>query len=75
MPPLLGTDATGDPYQALDRAVTTFLAGQVSDTTRSTLEKESSDPKTVSAQLAGVKQANLAVITGLVLGSPEFQQR
>jgi len=76
LPPLLGTDATGDPYQALDRAVTTFLAGQVSDTTRSTLEKESSDPRALSAQLSGaVKEVNLAVITGLVLGSPEFQQR
>ena len=74
--PLLGNDAAADPYQALDRAVTAFLAGQVSDSTRSTLEKESSDPKAVSVQLAGnVKQANLAVITGLVLGSPEFQQR
>ncbi len=76
LPPLLGTEATGDPYQALDRAVTTFLAGQVSDTTRSTLEKESSDPRALSAQLSGaVKEVNLAVITGLVLGSPEFQQR
>ena len=76
LPPLLGTDAAADPYQALDRAVTTFLAGQVSDTTRSTLEKESSDPRALSAQLSGaVKEVNLAVITGLVLGSPEFQQR
>jgi uncharacterized protein (DUF1800 family) len=76
LPPLLGTDVKGDPYQALDRAVTTFLAGQVSDSTRSTLEKESSDPQALSAQLAGaVKEVNLAVITGLVLGSPEFQQR
>jgi len=74
--PLLGTDTTGDPYQALDRAVTTFLAGQVSDSTRSILEKESTDPRALSAQLSGaVKEVNLAVITGLVLGSPEFQQR
>ncbi len=76
LPPLLGTDITSDPYQALDRAVTSFLAGQVSDSTRSTLETESSDPQALSAQLAGsVKEVNLAVITGLVLGSPEFQQR
>jgi len=76
LPPLLGTDAAADPYQALDRAVATFLAGQVSETTRSTLEKESSDPRALSAQLSSaVKEVNLAVITGLVLGSPEFQQR
>ena len=76
LPPLLGNDAASDPYQALDRAVVTFLAGQVSDATRATLEKESSDPRAMSVQLAGnAKQANLAVITGLVLGSPEFQQR
>jgi uncharacterized protein (DUF1800 family) len=76
LPPLLGSEAADDPYQALDRAVTTFLAGQVSGNTRATLEKESIDPRAVNAQLATrARQVNLAVITGLVLGSPEFQQR
>jgi uncharacterized protein (DUF1800 family) len=74
--PLLGTDSADDPYQALDRAVGVFLAGQISDNTRATLEKESSDPQVLGAKLAApVRQANLGVITGLVLGTPEFQQK
>jgi uncharacterized protein (DUF1800 family) len=76
LPPLLGSDAAGDPYQALDRAVTAFLAGQVSENTRATLEKEAADPRGPGVKAAGpVKQVSLDVITGLVLGSPEFQQR
>jgi uncharacterized protein (DUF1800 family) len=74
--PLLGTDSADDPYQALDRAVGVFLAGQISDNTRATLEKESTDPQVSGARLAApVRQANLGVITGLVLGTPEFQQK
>jgi uncharacterized protein (DUF1800 family) len=74
--PLLGTDSADDPYQALDRAVDVFLAGQVSETTRATLVKESSDPQVLGAKLAApVRQANLGLITGLVLGAPEFQQK
>ncbi len=74
--PLLGTDSADDPYQALDRAVGVFLAGQISDTTRATLLKESSDPQILGAKLAApVRQANLGLITGLVLGAPEFQQK
>jgi len=76
LPPLLGTESAGDPYQALDRAVGVFLAGQVSDASRATLEKESADPQVLGAKLAApVRQANLGVITGLVLGTPEFQHK
>ena len=53
----------------------TFLAGQVSETTRSTLERESSDPKIAAALPGGAKRTDLGVITGLVLGAPEFQRR
>jgi uncharacterized protein (DUF1800 family) len=72
---LLGTEAQADPYQALERAIDLFLAGQVSPNTRSTLEKESADPKIVQTNSGGRTQANLGTIAGLVLGSPEFQQR
>jgi uncharacterized protein (DUF1800 family) len=72
---LLGTEAQTDPYQALERAIDLFLAGQISPNTRSTLEKESADPKIVQTNSGGRTQANLGTITGLVLGSPEFQQR
>jgi uncharacterized protein (DUF1800 family) len=72
---LLGTEAQADPYQAIERAIDLFLAGQVSTNTRSTLEKESADPKIVQTNSGGRTQANLGTIAGLVLGSPEFQQR
>jgi uncharacterized protein (DUF1800 family) len=76
LPPLLGKDVAQDPYQAMDRAVEVFLAGQVSEATRSTLQKESADPRAMGAKSAGAaRQANLGMITGLVLGAPEFQQR
>ncbi len=76
LPPLLGDDAAEDPYQALDRAVSVFLGGQVSDATRATLEKESADPHALGiSAAANTRQASLGVITGLVLGAPEFQQR
>jgi uncharacterized protein (DUF1800 family) len=74
--PLLGSDAMDDPYQALDRAENTFLAGQVSEATRATLERESADPKIAAAAFPeGAKRADLGVIAGLVLGAPEFQRR
>ena len=73
--PLLGTEAEADPYQALERAIHLLLAGQVSAATRSTLEKQSADPQIAQVKSAGVAQVNLGAITGLVLGTPEFQQR
>ena len=72
---LLGTEAQTDPYQALERAIDLFLAGQISPNTRSTLERESADPKIVQAKSSGTREVNLGTITGLVLGAPEFQQR
>jgi uncharacterized protein (DUF1800 family) len=73
--PLLGAEAETDPYQALERAVNLFLAGQMSATTRSTLEKQSADPQIVQIKSGTTTQVNLGTITGLVLGTPEFQQR
>jgi len=73
---LVGLDVSGNPRLALERVETVFLAGQVSDTTRSTLDKETSDPQILGATLDDpVKQVNLSLLTGLVLGSPEFQKR
>jgi uncharacterized protein (DUF1800 family) len=73
--PLLGAVAEADPYQALEHAVNLFLAGQISATTRSTLERQSADPQIVQVKSGGTTQVNLGIITGLVLGAPEFQQR
>ncbi len=73
---LVGTDFGTNPQLALQRIETEFLAGQLSETTRATLEKEMTDPQILGAKLDDpVKQVNVSLITGLVLGSPEFQKR
>jgi len=73
---MVGTDVRTNPRLALDRVESEFLAGQVSDTTRATLEKEMVEPRILGAKLDDpVKQVNVDLITGLVLGSPEFQKR
>jgi uncharacterized protein (DUF1800 family) len=73
---LVGADVTASPQLAMDRVESVFLAGQVSDTTRATLDKETADPQMLGAKLDDpAKQVNVGLITGLVLGSPEFQKR
>ena len=73
---LLGADVAVNPQLALDRIEGEFLAGQVSDSTRATLEKEMAEPRILGAKLDDpVTQVNVSLITGLVLGSPEFQKR
>jgi uncharacterized protein (DUF1800 family) len=74
--PLVGTDVMTRPQLALERIEAEFIAGQVSDTTRATLEQQMQEPRILGAKLDDpVKQVNVALITGLVLGSPEFQKR
>jgi uncharacterized protein (DUF1800 family) len=74
--PLVGTDVMTKPQLALERVEAEFIAGQVSDTTRATLEQQLQEPRILGAKLDDpVKQVNVALITGLVLGSPEFQKR
>jgi uncharacterized protein (DUF1800 family) len=73
---LLGTDSSSDPKAALDRAVQIFLGGQAAPTTVDTLQKQLENPQVVQAKLDDpVKQVDLGVVTGLVLGAPEFQRR
>ncbi len=73
---LVGTDAAGNPKQGLDRAIAAFLAGQVSPGTRATLEKQLGDPQVLQATLDdSFRRADVGVIAGLVLGTPEFQRR
>jgi uncharacterized protein (DUF1800 family) len=73
---LLGTDSSNDPKAALDRAVQVFLGGQVAPNTVDTLQKQLENPQVVQAKLDDpVKQVDLGVVTGLVLGAPEFQRR
>jgi uncharacterized protein (DUF1800 family) len=73
---LVGQDVARDPRAAIDRVVEEFLGGQVSSQTRAILEKQSTNPQVLRATLDDpVKQVDLGVVTGLVLGSPEFQRR
>jgi len=73
---LIGSDSLGDPKAALDRAVQVLLGGQATPSTKETLEKQLENPLIVQAKLDDpVKQVDLGVVTGLVLGAPEFQRR
>ena len=73
---VLGSDIEKDPKSALDRAVLVFLGGQAAPGTVDTLEKQLQNPQVVQAKLDDpVKQVDLGVVTGLVLGAPEFQRR
>jgi len=73
---LLGPDSTTDANVALERSLGTFLGGQVTSTTRQTLEARLNDPQILQARLDDpVKQVNEGLIAGLVLGAPEFQRR
>ena len=72
---LLGVDAT-EPNVALERALQIFLGGQASPTTLETLQKQLDSPQVLQAKLDDpVKKVDLGVVTGLVLGAPEFQRR
>jgi uncharacterized protein (DUF1800 family) len=74
--PLFGPEASIDANKALERGIDIFLAGQVSDSTRKTLEVRMNDPQILQARLDDpVKQVNEGLIAGLVLGAPEFQRR
>jgi uncharacterized protein (DUF1800 family) len=73
---LLGSDVEKDPKSALNRAVLVFLGGEAAPGTVDTLEKQLENPQVVQAKLDDpVKQVDLGVVTGLVLGAPEFQRR
>jgi uncharacterized protein (DUF1800 family) len=73
---LLGMESATDPKTALDRAVGVFLGGQAAPTTVETLQKQLDSPQVLQAKLDDpVKQVDLGVVAGLVLGAPEFQRR
>ncbi|MFI5098100.1 MAG: DUF1800 domain-containing protein [Candidatus Acidiferrales bacterium] len=73
---LLGSASGADAKVALDRAVAVFLGGQAASGTVETLQKQLDNPQIVQAKLDDpVKQVDLGVVTGLVLGAPEFQRR
>jgi uncharacterized protein (DUF1800 family) len=73
---LLGMEPTTDAKTVLDRAVGVFLSGQAAPATVETLQKQLDSPQVLQAKLDDpVKQVDLGVVAGLVLGAPEFQRR
>jgi uncharacterized protein (DUF1800 family) len=73
---LLGLDLSTDPKVALNRAVELFLGGEAARGTVETLERQVEDPQILQAKLDDpVKRVDMGMVTGLVLGAPEFQRR
>jgi uncharacterized protein (DUF1800 family) len=73
---LLGVDSAAEAKSALERAVEVFLGGHAAPNTVETLQKQLDSPQVVQAKLDDpVKPVDLGVVTGLVLGAPEFQRR
>jgi uncharacterized protein (DUF1800 family) len=73
---LLGLDTSADAKAVLNRAVELFLGGEAARGTVETLEKQVEDPQILQAKLDDpVKRVDMGVVTGLVLGAPEFQRR
>ena len=66
-----------DPRAALDRLLATLLSGRASAETRRVLEAQLGDPQItrLSPDDRGPARTDLAKLTALVLGSPEFQRR
>src|ERR1700733_13018061 len=74
--PMYGDDASKDPEIALTRSLDLFLGGQGDRQTVQTLKSRLSDPQVLQARLDDpVKQVNEGLLSGLVLGTPEFQRR
>jgi uncharacterized protein (DUF1800 family) len=68
--------AAVDPQQTLARLENSLLAGDISKQTHDTISKQLGDPAITERRLDDPKrQPNVAAITGLILGSPEFQRR
>ena len=69
-------DAPADPQQALASLENSLLSGDVSRQTHDTISNQLEDPKISQRRLDDPKRPpNVAAITGLILGSPEFQRR
>jgi uncharacterized protein (DUF1800 family) len=65
-----------DPQQALTNLENSLLSGDISKQTNDTISKQLDDPKISQRRLDDPKRPpNVAAITGLILGSPEFQRR
>lgn len=71
---LFGEKAATAPDAALARSLELFLGSQASEQTRDALAARLPNPQLVQARL-DEPRVNEALLSGLVLGSPEFQRR
>jgi uncharacterized protein (DUF1800 family) len=70
------SEATTDAQQTLATLENSLLSGDISRQTHDTISKQLEDPKISQRRLDDPKRPpNAAAITGLILGSPEFQRR
>ncbi len=71
-----GEEVTTDPQQTLATLENSLLSGDISRQTHDTISKQLEDPKISQRRLNDPKRPpNIAAITGLILGSPEFQRK
>ena len=71
-----GGGSPGDAQASLASLEASLLAGDVSRQTHDTIATQMNDPKISQRQLDDpARPPNLSVISGLLLGSPEFQRR
>jgi hypothetical protein len=67
---------TSDARQTLATLENSLLSGDISRQTHDTISKQLEDPKISQRRLDDpTRPPNVAAITGLILGSPEFQRR
>jgi hypothetical protein len=67
---------TIDAQQALANLENSLLVGDISQQTHDTISRQLEDPAISQRRLDDPKRPpNVAAITGLILGSPEFQRR
>jgi uncharacterized protein (DUF1800 family) len=70
------SEATPDAQQTLTTLENSLLSGDISKQTHDTISKQLEDPKISRRRLDDPRRPpNVAAITGLILGSPEFQRR
>jgi len=71
-----GKEAPADAQLVLATLENSLLSGDISKQTHDTISKQLEDPKISQRRLDDPKRPpNVAAITGLILGSPEFQRR
>jgi uncharacterized protein (DUF1800 family) len=68
-------EADEDPYQVQLKLEQTLLAGDISKQTHETIEARIVAPQAIAQFEDPTHPANVSVIAGLLLGSPEFQRK